>query len=188
MIRINLLPIRELKAQLGRRQQLTIAGLSLCLIVALLVGLHLFQLSRISRLEVDLAGLQGDIAVVNKKVKGVESLRRAIGDLKNKINVIEELTKNRTGPVQVMENLSSAIPARLWLTEFKESGGNLNANGMAVDNQTIATFLDALSSSPFFQDVELVESTHVDANRAPLKKFAMTSRLSYRPREEGRKK
>jgi type IV pilus assembly protein PilN len=80
-----------------------------------------------------------------------------------------------------MESLSLAAPDRLWVTEFKETSGNLAMTGMAVDNQTVADFLKALSASAYFRDVDLVETTQVQQDKLAMKKFSLRSRLLYQP-------
>lgn len=181
MIRINLLPVREMRAESGRRQELIIAGLSVALTLALMLGFYLFQSSRISTLEMEVANLRKEIAALNVQAKGVADLQKRIGDLKDKLKVIEDLNKKKTGPVRVLESLSSATPSRLWITQFKESGGALTIDGLAVDNQTIADFLKALARSAYFNNVDLVETTQIEQEGTPLKKFSIKSNLSYDP-------
>ncbi len=181
MIRINLLPVRELKAEVARRQELTIGVMCFVLTGIAMGAFHIIQSSRLSSHEKELAGLSNEIKILNTQAKGVTNLKKEIGVLKEKLKVINELGKKKTGPVRVMESLSSAMPPRLWLTEFKESGGNLSISGMAVDNQTIAGFLKALAASPYFENVELGETTQVEKNKqSTLKKFVMRSKLLYR--------
>jgi len=181
MIRINLLPVRALKAEVARRQELTIGVVCFVLTGIAMVAFHIIQSSSLSSREKELAGLRTEITSLNTQAKGVTNLKKEIGVLKEKLKVINELGKKKTGPARVMESLSSAMPPRLWLTEFKESGGNLSITGMAVDNQTIAGFLKALASSPYFENVELGETTQVEKAKQPtLKKFVMRSKLLYR--------
>ncbi len=179
MIRINLLPTREQEAEVGRRQELVIAGASLALTVIVLGAVFLNQVSQLSGLEDQLGQLKSEIKVVNAKAKGVADLNKNIKTINERLKIIDELSKKKTGPVRVMESLSSSTPARLWLTEFKESGGTVTLSGLAVDNQTIAEFLKALSSSPYFQNVELIETTQVKDKGGTLKKFVMRSGLLY---------
>lgn len=181
MIRINLLPVRELKAEVARRQELTIGVMCFVLTGIVMGAFHIIQSSRLSSHEKELAGLRTEIKTLNTRAKGVTNLRREIGVLKEKLKVIDELGKRKTGPARVMESLSLAMPSKLWITEFKESGGNLSISGMALDNQTIAGFLKALAASPYFENVELGETTQVEKNNQPtLKKFVMRSKLHYR--------
>ena len=180
MIRINLLPVRELKAEVARRQELTIGVMCLVLTGIVMGAFHIIQSLRLSSNEEELAALSNEIKALNSQAKGVTNLKKNIGVLKQKLKVIDELGKQKTGPAKVMESLSAAMPPRLWITEFKESGGNLSISGMAVDNQTIAGFLKALSASPYFQGVELGETTQIDKKKQPsLKKFVLRSRLLY---------
>ncbi|MFQ5683678.1 MAG: PilN domain-containing protein [Candidatus Binatia bacterium] len=179
MIRLNLLPVREIKAEVSRRQDLTIAFIVLALTLALLFGLNLFQSRRLTDLRNELANLQKEIKALNVRAKGVADLEKKIRDLTSKRKVIEQLDKKKTGPVRVMESLSSATPPRLWLTRFKETGGNLTVNGIAVDNQTIADFLKALSRSVYFNHVELIETTQMRQGGTSLKKFSVNSHVLY---------
>ena len=181
MIRINLLPVREITAAFGRRQEIMVAGVSVGLIVVVLAGVYLMQLRKISHFEGELAGLRREIEVLNARAKGVGEMEKKVADLREKVKVIDDLNKKKTGPVRVMENLSSAMPARLWLTQFREASGNVTIDGLAVDNQTIAEFLKALSSSAYFDNVELVETAQVEQEGVSLKRFSLNSNLLYQP-------
>ena len=179
MIRINLLPVREIKAEIGRRQDLLVAGVSLGLTLTLVLAVYLFQFYRASILEKELAGLRNEIETLNVQTKEVAELEKKVGELKEKLKAIDELSKKKTGPVRVMESLSAAIPTRLWLTQFKELGGSLTISGLAVDNQTIADFMKALSQSTYFKNVDLVESTQIEQEGISVKKFSVKSDVSY---------
>ncbi|MGH7845060.1 MAG: PilN domain-containing protein [Candidatus Binatia bacterium] len=178
MIRINLLPVREIKAKVGRKQEAL--GGSVCLGLALLiaVAVYAYQARQISNLEVELAELQQEMTQLNAKVREVGELQKRVAELKEKNEIIETLNNKRTGPVQVMESLSGATPARLWLTEFKETGGTVTINGFATDNQTIADFLKTLAGMPNFKNVELLESMQTE-DSAAVKKFIIKSNVSY---------
>lgn len=181
MIRVNLLPIKAIKAEFSRRQELFTAGLILGATLVLIIGHYLLQSYRLSGLEKELEGLRSEIQILNAKVKGADDLQMKIKDLQGKHRVIEELNQKKTGPVRVMESLSSATPAKLWLTQFRETGGNLSLDGLAIDHQTIADFLKALSNSAYFKNVDLVETTQIQQDGVPLKKFSVKSTLVYEP-------
>ena len=78
MIRVNLLPVKELEAAVRRRRELTIGGTVLGVLAVLFLGLYLQQYFRLSNLKNELEGLRGEIQALNTKVKQV-------GDLENKI-------------------------------------------------------------------------------------------------------
>lgn len=181
MIRINLLPVREISAEVGRRQELMIAGIALALTVALIAGLYLSQAHKKSKLVSDVAGLKKEIETLEVQLKEIGNLQKDVKALEEKLKIIDSLSKKKAGPVRVMESLSASLPARLWLTEFREAGGNVSISGLAIDNQTVADFLRALSSHPYFNNVDLVETTQVDQEGIPLKRFSIRSQLLYQP-------
>jgi type IV pilus assembly protein PilN len=179
MIRINLLPVKELKAEVSRRRELTLGGVVLGSTVLVLAGLYLYQFYRLSTLDSELVELRGEIQALNVKIQQVGDLQNKIKEFKSKNKIIEDLEKKKVGPVRVMESLSAAAPPSLWLTEFKDTGGNLVINGQAMDNQTVADFLKALASSSYFKNVELVETAQGGPAAGAYKKFSIKSIVSY---------
>jgi len=179
MIRINLLSVREVRAEVGRRMEFVVAGLSLAVTVLLMLVVFLYQFYRSSSVGGELAALRADIAGMEAQVKEVAELQKKVADLTQKNKVIEDLTKKKAGPVRVMESLSSAMPERLWLTEFKETGGTLVVTGQAIDNQTVADLLRAMQASSYFANVDLVESVQPDPEKTPFKRFSVKSQVLY---------
>jgi type IV pilus assembly protein PilN len=180
MIRINLLPIKELQAEVSRRRALLIGAVTLGSVAIFLLSTYLYQSYQLSSLGAELAALRAEIQALNQKVKEVADLQAKIKDLRGKQKVIEDLTMKKTGPVLVMTSLSQATPSRLWLTDLRETKGNVTMNGLAVDNETIANFLRSLSSSKHFTNVELVETTQGAGPSATFKKFAVKAGIIYR--------
>jgi len=184
MIRINLLSTREIEAEIGRRQDIVVTVLALGGTVALCLVVFLFQFFRTTMLQREVAALRAEMTAMEGEAKEVNELQVKIASLKQKLGVIDDLSKKKVGPVRVMESLSASTPERLWLTEFKEGGGSLTVTGMAIDNQTIADFLKALQTSQYFKDVELVETIQTQQDKTAFKKFSVRSGLLYQPQPE----
>jgi type IV pilus assembly protein PilN len=183
MIRINLLPVKALQAEVTRRREITFGAVVLGVAIVLLLGMHIYQSNRLSNLETELATLRMELQALNVKVKEVGDLQIKIKDLRSKNKIIEDLDRKKTGPVLVMESLSSSTPSSLWLTDLKETGGDVTMNGLAVDNQTIADFMKAMASSKYFNNVELIETTQGAGGSSSLKKFSLKTKIVYRPPE-----
>lgn len=180
MIRINLLPVKALQAEVTRRREITIGSVVLGGALALMVGTHLYQSYTLSRLEKELTLLRQEIQSLNVKVKEVGELQNKIKDLRGKNKIIEDLNRKKSGPVLLMESLSAATPTSLWLTDWRESSGSVTMNGVAADNQTIADFMRALAASKYFNGVELIETTQGSGPTASLKKFSIKAGVVYR--------
>jgi len=183
MIRINLLPVKALRAEVERRREIIIGSTVLAAVVVLLVGTHVYQSYQLSQLQKELTTLRSELQALNVKIKEVGDLQIKIKDLRGKNKIIEDLNRKKSGPVLVMESLSNSTPGSLWLTDLRESGGNLTMNGLAVDNQTIADFLKSIAASKYFNNVELIETTQGAGPSASLKKFSIKTGVLYRPPE-----
>lgn len=158
MIRINLLPVREAERALGRRRQMSLAVLSLIVVLLILVLPYSFQARKLAQLDAEIESLRREIARLDQQTKEVKDLDTKRAELQAKLRIIEELKQRRTGPAQMLSDLADATPEKLWLTEFTENGGAATIQGLAMDNQTIAEFMRRLQQSPYFYDVDLVET------------------------------
>ena len=181
MIRINLLPVKQIKAEVSRRRELTLGAVCLGATIAVIAAVYAVQYGRVSSLEGEVSGLRTELVSVNAKAKSVADLENKIKEVKSKHEVIVDIDKKKAGPVRVMESLSVATPGSLWLTQFKEVGGNLTITGVASDNQTIADFLKSLGTHAYFKNTELVETTQTDQPNLPPRRFLIRSKLLYRP-------
>lgn len=187
MIRINLLPLKEVRRALDRRRQVSIALLSLAVAALAMVVPFVLHGVEIGRLEREIDALNAEVAKLNQQAREVRDLERKRADLRAKLKVITDLQSRRVGPVRMLEDLSGSTPEKLWIVDFTDSGGQATITGMALDNQTIATFMRQLQSSQYFFDVDLVEATeNVPARGSPeaqtgivFKKFVVKARLDY---------
>jgi type IV pilus assembly protein PilN len=182
MIRINLLAVRELEADSARRSQVMTGGVILGVAALAIGAAYYMQTAKLSTLEQELGTLRGEIQALNVKVKEVGDLQNAIKEFKGKNKILEDLNQKKSGPVHVLESLAVSTPANLWLTELRESGGNVTITGVAMDNQTIADFLNALDRSKYFSNVDLVEV--VQDTKGPAtgsRRFSIRSAVSYQP-------
>jgi type IV pilus assembly protein PilN len=109
--------------------------------------------------------LQNEVASTTMEIKKltaeageIEKFKAQKQELERKLKVIEDLNAKKTGPVQILDELSLIIPDKMWLTTLDNKGDNLVLGGLAVDNTTIATFMKRLQASTHFDNVALVLS------------------------------
>jgi type IV pilus assembly protein PilN len=160
MIRINLLPVREVEQAVSRRNELTLAGAAVLATLVLVLLVHVAQSERLNQVSERITQLEGNLEKIRKQNKEIEKLERQKADIKEKIRVVELLTSpdRRAAAVHVLDDLSSSIPELLWLTDFTEKESAAKITGRAMDNQTIAAFAHNLANSRYFQKVEIRET------------------------------
>jgi len=82
--------------------------------------------------------------------------------LQQRVTLIEELRRNQTGPVHMLDQISRALPEMLWLTALKQSLSDSNEvliEGLATSPTTVSDFVANLESSGYFKrSVEIVST------------------------------
>lgn len=158
MIRINLLPVREARRQAGLRNQALLLGVAAGIGVLACIGLQLSVSTRISQHKRLIAQKNAELASLEQTRKQVERFEQERKEIEQKLNVIAQLEKARSGPVRLMDEIASRIPERLWLDKMSAKGGQLAMEGMSLDAEIVAAFLTALEESPLLSRVELLET------------------------------
>ena len=179
MIRINLLPVEEAQRAAGRRQQLAIGSFVVGVAVGLLVLAHGWQSLRSASARHQLTRLTEQIKEIEGPYADSLRLEQQKQELREKLKVIGQLEAKKVGPVRILSDLSTATPEKLWLTEFADTSGTLRLTGLGADEQTVADFLRRLYVLPFFQGVDLDETSQVDQEGIKLKKFVIRAQIDY---------
>ena len=182
MIRVNLLPVREVEREAGRRQETRLVYLGVALVAVVLAGVEVGSRMQLGPLKKEYSRLQADIVELDKKSVELAQLETEKKDLEEKLKTIDTLEAKKIGPVNVLADLSDAAPEQVWLLEFKESGGLATISGLGLDDQTIANFMRNLNRSPYFDGVETAQS---DQDGVQLKRFVVNARLSYSGKDLG---
>lgn len=180
MVTINLLPI---KAELRQRALVEhILVLIICL-VATFVVLGFVQ-GAVKQQREDLHGEIAQTKVEIKKLTAIageiEQFKKQRQELERKLEIISDLNTQKTGPVEMLDQLSIIIPEKAWIKSLNNTGHSLVLQGSAVDNPTIATFMKRLQASPYFADVELVLSQQ----EGPHHKFTIKCKVQLPARGE----
>jgi len=177
MIKINLLPKKPIGVKPALVEQGVVAIIAL---VVVLVILFLFQIN----VQGDVEELTQRITATKEELKKLEESEAQIEQLKaseltiqQKIDVIKKLEARKTGPVIVLDQIASRIPAKMWLTTMKSQRAFLQMEGVSIDNETIAQFMTNLESAGEFENVELQFAQETKIEDFMLKKFSVSSTI-----------
>jgi type IV pilus assembly protein PilN len=173
MIRINLLPVRELKKRALLRQQLSIFGAIIGVVVIGVGVVWMGDMRALAALEADKAGLQAELERLKPVVDEVNSLERREKMLNTRIDTIQRLRSNQRGPVRVLDELSRNLPEQAWLETIDESAGVYKVGGYALTNFAVADLLRNLQRSKEFTAVDLVSSEQAVVASREIKKFTI---------------
>jgi len=156
MIRINLLPVREWRKREQLRKEISLFFLSLALVATILLAVGVIIQGRLisQRAQVrNLEGRKAQLAHVNKEIAEADRKKQ---EIENKFTAIEELQAERMKTVKVLDEIAQAVPAdRLWITELSLKNQDFRVTGVAMDNHTVALFMNRLGSSELIGPVNL---------------------------------
>ena len=105
----------------------------------------------------------------------VDEFERQKVVLQQRINVIEELQRNRTGDQELLDALANTVSRTdtLWLTSLDRKGNVLTIQGAAGSINAVANFITQLKHSGYFDQVEIKESAQ-DTKAAEVQTFNFT--------------
>lgn len=144
------------------------------LIVALLAAVGVLQAMNIKVLKENVASLNQEKDSYSPILKKIAKLKKARIELERKTGVINKLKADSSLTVRVIDEVASRVDEnRVWLNALNQQGSTLRLTGIALDNQTVAQFMDKLKDSPFVRSVTLTSSSLKKVSGRDLKAFSL---------------
>lgn len=154
MIRVNLLEgaadtraqVRATKAAAKTTQQLIMVGGALLLLLAVVAVDYWISNSRLEDANAQLAHEQQVAAQLKSDREKLEALQAQIKSLQERIKVIDDLSKQQTGPSQLLNLINERLPRNgdIVLERVTVSGNSLGLSGTAKSEQVVSDFARSL--------------------------------------------
>jgi type IV pilus assembly protein PilN len=158
MIRINLLPHRELKRQARRRVFMILCVISAVVGAAIVGAGGVFINQEIDNQKSSNNFIKKENDKLDAEIKEIAKLRDEIEGLKARQKAVEDLQGDRNLPVHVLDELVKNTPEGIYLRSLKQQGGRVTLNGLAANNAKVADYVRNLgNNSPWLSNPELVE-------------------------------
>jgi len=176
MARINLLPWRETARKRRKKEFAVIAASAsgLMLLAGLLLHLHLESL--ISRQEGRNAFLQQEIRRLEAQIEELAGLEKAKDRLLARVGVLQRLQQSRLEVVHLFDELTSAVPAGLYLTKMDQSEHHILLEGRARSDARISDLMRNIEASPWIDQPLLLLIEHKDKTGAGWSHFRLQLR------------
>jgi len=87
---------------------------------------------------------QQELQAIKAKVDEYEAQKRM---LDAKINLIEKLQQEQSGPVHLLDEVSRALPDFVWLTSLEQNGNTLSFKGESNGLSSVADFMTKLGQA-----------------------------------------
>jgi hypothetical protein len=134
--------------------------------------------ARTREAEAEIARLKPVLDELTQYKKDKEQLERKLG-------AIRQLEGARRGPVKVLAEMAALMPPQVWVTAIREANGVASLEGVGLDSQSVAVFVNAMHRSPYFRSVELTSVEQTPYLSLKVKKFTMTCQFVLNPAAQG---
>jgi type IV pilus assembly protein PilN len=172
MIRINLLGRNRPKAQrttvpLEATLQYVLLAIALVVSIGALYGHYLLLDRENTTVVAHIQKQTAEKARLEQLKQQVDNFEKQKTVLQQRIGVIEELQRNRTGGQELLEAIANTVSRTdtLWLTSVDRKGEALTINGAAGSLNAVANYITQLKRSGYFQTVEIKETHEDDSNK-----------------------
>jgi Tfp pilus assembly protein PilN len=173
MIRINLLGRTRPKATrtsvpIEATLQYILFALALIASCGILYGHYMLMDRENKQVLAHIQKQLGEKARLEQLKVQVENFEKQKTVLQQRISVIEQLQRNRTGGQEFLDAVANTVSRTdtLWLTSVERKGDGLTINGAAGSINAVANYITQLKRSGYFQNVEIKESHQDDTNKA----------------------
>jgi len=177
MIRVNLLPHRQIRREARQREFGLMALFSAVAAGAVLfVGYTIINAKVASQLERN-QRLDAAIVKLDKDLADIKDLKGQISAMLERKQVVENLQTNRSQSVVVFDELSRQLPEGMYLKSIKQEGNVITLDGVADTNARVATLVRNFNASNWMEAPTLVEIKAVTANNQKQNVFALKVNL-----------
>lgn len=171
MIRINLLAVeraQKKRPSLLATQKVAIAGSAILAAAALFLGWRFVSLRQESaRVDVEIQAAQLETQRLRTVLQDVQNFETRKQQLQQRVALIEELRKGQSGPVRMLDEISRALPERLWLTTMTQDTTGVKLDGRTTSLTALSDFVGNLENSGYFaRPVEILDSQVENAQAA----------------------
>ena len=185
MIRINLLGRVRPKATrtsvpLEATLQYVLLAIAVVVSGGALYGHYLLLDRENTKILAHIQKQMGEKARLEQLKQQVDNFEKQRAVLQQRISVIEELQRNRTGGQELFEAIANTVSRTdtLWLTSVERKGDGLTINGSAGSINAVANYITQLKRSGYFQTVEIKES-HQDESNKTVQIFLFTLTATF---------
>jgi type IV pilus assembly protein PilN len=133
-----------------------------------LIGWRFRAIGRESaRLDREISGAQQETERLHSVIQQVQQFEQRRAQLQQRVALIEELRRNQTGPVHMLDQISRALPDRLWLTGLKQGADSNEVliEGRSTSLTSLPDFVANLEASGYFRRPVEIVSTQVESTR-----------------------
>ncbi len=178
MIRINLLPHREIRRKQQQKEFFIMLGAVAGLGATIWFAAHTFFNGQLEEQNGRNAYLETEIVALDKQIEEIKKVKEQTAALLQRKKVVESLQANRAETVYLLDQLVRQLPDGVYLKSVQQKANKVNITGFAQSNARVSTFMRNLESSPYLEKPSLIEIKAVTDKSSRLSEFSLSVLLT----------
>jgi type IV pilus assembly protein PilN len=183
MIRVNLLPHREIRRRRLQQQFFIMLGVVAAVGVAVWMLVHTSLTNSFENQQKRNAYLQAEIVKLDKEIEDIKKLKEMTASLLSRKKVVETLQANRAEVVHLLDELTRQLPDGVYLKAIKQQGSRVTINGYTQSQARVSTLMRNLDASPHLENANLIEIRAVPLGNTRINEFTLAVNIE-RPKAE----
>ena len=165
MIRINLLPHRQIKRAERQRQ------FNLMLVATMVAGAAIvftgqtYITAQIDNQNSRNGRLETAITQLDKEIEDIKKLKEQIRNVLDRKRVVENLQNDRSQAVVLLDELARQLPEGVFLKSIKQTATEITLEGVTDTNARVATLVRNLGNSAYLESPVLIEIKAVSSSK-----------------------
>jgi type IV pilus assembly protein PilN len=185
MIRINLLPHREVRRKQQQQQFFILLAFVIVVGGAVWFVVRSYLDEQLETQQARNKYLQDEIVKLDKQIAEIQKLKEQTAALLARKRVVETLQGNRAEVVHLLDQLVRQLPEGVYLKGLKQTGSRVTITGLTQSQARVSTLMRNLESSPHLENPGLVEIKAVQQpNRQRINEFIMNISITRAKVEE----
>src|SRR5476651_1770653 len=141
MIRINLLPHREIRRKQQQKEFFIMLGVVAGLGAAVLLITHSYLSGQLEEQNGRNTYPETEITALDKQIEEIKKVQEQTTALLQRKKIVESLQANRAETVYLLDQLVRQLPDGVYLKSVQQRAGKVAINGFAQSNARVSTFM-----------------------------------------------
>lgn len=184
MIRINLLPYRDMRRRKQILKYILVAISAVAVTALLLLAAHSWANLELADAKNSLQDIQQQNKELKVKIGELSEFKEVQAEVQKKLELVDKLQRGRFRSLQTLQALSLAIPKNVWLTHVQDNGGTITISGLGESNRAVSSFMRSLEEQAVFSGVSLQVIKRESVGGVALRSFSLNmNRIDLTPPE-----
>jgi type IV pilus assembly protein PilN len=184
VIRVNLLPHREIRRKQQQQQFFITLGVVVAIGIGIWGAVHVYLEEQFENQKNRNQYLQTEIEKLDKQIAEIQKLKDQTASLLARKRVVETLQGTRSEVVHLLDQLVRQLPDGVYLRSIKQTGTVITITGLTQSQARVSTLMRNLESSPQLERPGLVEIKSAQVGAQRVNDFQMNVSITRARAEE----